>query len=311
MLQLAGRRHPAWLKIGLSIRIAQDLRLMMEPDTSLSYPDQEERRRVFWSIYVLDRLCSCGRARPASIIDDHCRVQLPCSEASFRNGECEKTQTLERTFAPGKKVAVKLGHLALVVLTASIIGKCAQHGIHDHSQEASRLPPWDSKSEFASIYSVLLQLETQFEMGSRIANILATNFLVDGVIDTHMAGPYVFSHTLFHMCQCLLHHPYLLYNQSRALGVKTPASFLNRALQTCREHANALSTLIQDTNNAGYLVQFSFMGYCVTVIASIHMLCLQSEDNGIRQSATYSLQSDINFLNEFSRYWRTGQTMVC
>ncbi|RFU28893.1 hypothetical protein B7463_g7455, partial [Scytalidium lignicola] len=73
-VSLAGRRHPRWLNIGLSIRIAQDLRLMMEPDFNLPYPNQEERRRVFWSIYILDRFCSCGRGKPAAVADVHCRL---------------------------------------------------------------------------------------------------------------------------------------------------------------------------------------------------------------------------------------------
>ncbi|KFY72243.1 hypothetical protein V499_07610 [Pseudogymnoascus sp. VKM F-103] len=91
----AGRRHPGWLKIGMAVRIAQDLCLMMEPDSSLSYADQEERRRVFWSIYLLDKFCSCGRTRAAAITDAQCRVQLPCDEATFENGEWKKTPTLD------------------------------------------------------------------------------------------------------------------------------------------------------------------------------------------------------------------------
>jgi hypothetical protein len=84
-MDLAGKRHPGWLKIGLSIRIAQDLRLMMEPDPAMSYIDQEERRWVFWSIYILDKLCSCGRGRPAALADAQFLIQLPCDEESFRN----------------------------------------------------------------------------------------------------------------------------------------------------------------------------------------------------------------------------------
>jgi len=306
-----GRKHPAWLKIGLSIRIAQDLRLMVEPDPGLCFREQEERRRTFWSIYILDKLCSCGRNRPASILEAHCRVQLPCGEENFRNGEWEETLTLEQALGAGKTLAANVGPLALVVLTASILGRCAQHSIHEQSREQDRLPPWDSKSEFAAIYSLLLQLETQFEMGSSIKTIFTEDCLRNEVIDMQVAGPFVFSHALFHTAQCLLHHPFLLHNQLKARAVKAPLSFLARAFQTCRENAISLSVLIDDTNNAGYPVYFSFMGYCAVVATGIHMLYLRDEDATLRRKAINSFQSGMSFLEEFSNYWKNGKTMVC
>ncbi|KAH8587353.1 fungal-specific transcription factor domain-containing protein [Bisporella sp. PMI_857] len=302
----AGRKHPAWLKIGLSIRIAQDLRMMMEPDPALSFADQEEHRRVFWSIYVLDKLCSCGRARPASIIDAHCHVQLPCGESNFRDGRWEDTPSLSEALTPEKHT--ELGDLALVVLTACIIGKCAQHSIHSNGPDSNHIPPWDSKSDFAAIYSKLLLLETQYDMGSRINNRLA-NCIRHGVLDMPIAGPLVYSHALFHMSQCLLHHPFLLSNQSRT-GAKPPVSFLNRAMQTSRENANSIFALVQDAKNAGYPIYFSFMGYVVSVAGSINMLYLQDEDAGVCGQALISFQSGMEYLEELAKYWKCGARMV-
>ncbi|RMZ83261.1 hypothetical protein DV738_g1273, partial [Chaetothyriales sp. CBS 135597] len=57
-----GRHGSAWVKIGLAVRIAQDLRLMLESATHLPYSEQEERRRTFWSVYLLDRLAFLSRS---------------------------------------------------------------------------------------------------------------------------------------------------------------------------------------------------------------------------------------------------------
>ncbi|PCD26111.1 hypothetical protein AU210_012543 [Fusarium oxysporum f. sp. radicis-cucumerinum] len=56
------RHDSAWVKIGLAVRIAQDLRLMMNDLTTMGNAEKEERRRVFWSVYTLDRLASCARS---------------------------------------------------------------------------------------------------------------------------------------------------------------------------------------------------------------------------------------------------------
>ncbi|KAL5317010.1 hypothetical protein ACEPPN_016063 [Leptodophora sp. 'Broadleaf-Isolate-01'] len=306
----AGRRHPGWLKIGLSIRIAQDLQLMMEPSQDLGYAEQEERRRVFWSIYVLDKLCSCGRARPVALADAHCFLQLPCDEATFRKGEWKKTPTLEQAFSTTEPASEDLSNFSLVVLTASVLGRCAQHSIHQNLRGESRLPPWDSKSLFATINSVLLQLEMRFELGSSLAECISRMCNEDDSVDMQVAGPVIFARALFRTCQCLLHHPLLLHQQSRVFGTKPPLSFWNRAIQTCRENASSLSELLRDVQAAGYVTTYSFMGYCATVAASIHTMYFHDNDPTIRQKASQFYQTDIVFLKTLSQTWKNAEWML-
>ncbi|TVY37813.1 putative transcriptional regulatory protein [Lachnellula subtilissima] len=306
----AGRRHQSWLKIGLSIRIAQDLCLMNEPNPSLSYEDQEERRRVFWSIYILDKLCSCGRARPAAIADAHCRVQLPCDDAAFRDSVYKTTSTLDRTLCAGdSSTYYPEGGLALVVLVACILGRSAQHSIHESSNGETWLPPWDSKSEFATIYSVLLQLETRFELGGSINEAIQRNSLPGGGPNMQIVGSLIFAKAIFHTSQCILHHPFLLSLQLKNNGLKAPASFLSRALQTCREHACSMSELLSESSRAGCTAFYSFIGYCATVASGIHTMFLNNTDVYIHQKAVECIKSDKVFLGQFSRFWANGRIM--
>jgi hypothetical protein len=307
-------RHPGWLKIGLPIRIAQDLRLMMEPGPTMSYIDQEERRRVFWSIYILDKLCSCGRGRPAALADAQCLIRLPCDEESFRNGQWKDTSTLAQVFssreASTEASTERPSPFAMVVLTASVLGRCAQHSIHESTRGNGHLPPWDSKSEHATIHTVLLRLEALFDMGHNIGHILQQDCMRDGQLDTQPAGPIVFSHALFRTCQCLLHHPFLLNQHARLRGIKAPPSYWNQAMHTCRENAEALSRLLQEIKIEGYSAFFSFMGYCATVSGSVHSLYLDHEDAKLRQQASDCFQNDLQYLEEFSAYWKHGIWMV-
>ena len=284
---------------------------MMEPDSSLPYPDQEERRRVFWSVYILDRICSCGRGRPPALADVYYQVQLPCDEKSFRNGVWKKTLTLKEALSStGSTTTDRPSHIVQVILTASIIGRCAQYSIHEYTRGESRLPPWDSQSEFTTIYSSLLQLETQFELGDRISEALQRECILDGKIDMQLAGPIIFSHALFHTCQCILHHPFLLYQQCKVSGFKAPQSFISRALQTCRENACAISQLLRDVKEAGCVSFIPFLGFCTTVACSVHTLHVGDKDSAFQQQAQEYLRYNIMFIEELSRYWKHGLTMV-
>jgi hypothetical protein len=294
----------------MAIRVAQDLCLMMDPDPSLPFVDQEERRRIFWSIYLLDKFCSCGRSRVSAISDAQCRVQIPCDEMTFRNGAWKKTITLDQLLSSSSSETDHPGDLGLLILTASIIGRCARYCIHERNKGEIRLPPWDSKSDFTKIHSLLLQLETQYDMGGGIGDILRRDCLRNNAIDMQIASPIIFSHIIFHTCQCLLNHPFLLHQQLQKRDIKAPPSFLNRASQTCREHACAISELLEETKRAGCIVYSSFIGYCATVSGGVHTLFLNDADVNIRQLAATCLQSNITFLEEFSQYWKNGKIMV-
>lgn len=283
---------------------------MMEPDSSLPYADHEERRCVFWSVYDLDKLCSCGRGRPAALADIHCQVQLPRDEESFRSGKEKKTLTLKQAFSIVKLSVDRPNQLGLVVLAASVIGRCAQYSIHECTKGEGHLAPWDSQSEFATLYSLLLQLETWFELGGRIGEALRRDSMEDGRIDMQLAGPVIFSHALFHTCQCILHHPFLLYQLCKTSALRAPQSFTTRALHTCRESAYAISQLLQDPKEADCVSFFSFIGFCMTVTCSVHVLYLNDGNDLLQQEAQEYLQSDMLFMEEFCRYWKHGLPMV-
>ncbi|RSL97506.1 hypothetical protein CEP52_010836 [Fusarium oligoseptatum] len=152
----AGRlRHSsAWVKVGLAVRIAQDCGLMLENATHLSYAEQEERRRVFWSVYLLDRLVSCGRGRPPAIVDASCHVQLPCGESIWREGLWAKTQSLDEMTNRTLSVSQRQCPLAQVIAISQILGRCAQYVLQDFNIRGP-YPPWDPGSDFAGIESDL------------------------------------------------------------------------------------------------------------------------------------------------------------
>ncbi|KAJ6263532.1 Mediator of RNA polymerase II transcription subunit [Drechslerella dactyloides] len=70
-------KSAAWTWLGSTIRIAQDIGLHRE---SGPWPviEGEMRRRVWWGVYVWDRLLSIEMGRPLMIVDADCDVGLPC-----------------------------------------------------------------------------------------------------------------------------------------------------------------------------------------------------------------------------------------
>ncbi|TFK76133.1 hypothetical protein BDN72DRAFT_810181 [Pluteus cervinus] len=68
----------AWILIGQGIRTGQDLGLHRSPKRlTITSIEKETRRKVWWALYVLDRMLALALGRPLGINDSDCDVELP------------------------------------------------------------------------------------------------------------------------------------------------------------------------------------------------------------------------------------------
>ncbi|KAL2678640.1 hypothetical protein Neosp_009390 [[Neocosmospora] mangrovei] len=306
----AGRTSSGWLKIGLAVRIAQDLQLMKEPSPMLPIVEQEERRRVFWSVYLLDKLVSCGKARPPAIADEDCHVQLPCEEEVFRTGTWKQTATLHQLLNWNTDLGEIRGHFTLAILVASALGRCARYVLHE--RETDDVLPWDSRSEFAAINSFLLLTEQHLHVEDISVNdIIANNTLPDGSLDHQTVGHAIFARVVFHLCHCLLNHPFLLALRLQKLKSKAPSSFLSRSFQTCTEHACKIPALLDQAQKAGCHVEASFYAYSTCLAGSVLSLFIHGASGKSQQphELLEPGQQCLSILKDMGAFWDHASKM--
>jgi hypothetical protein len=77
-MQNLNRRDAAFLYIGLALRMAISLGLHREvDDPAMDLVEREHRRRVWWSVYSMDRIISVKSGNPVSIHDEDIDVGFP------------------------------------------------------------------------------------------------------------------------------------------------------------------------------------------------------------------------------------------
>jgi hypothetical protein len=77
-MQNVNRKDAAFQYIGLALRMAISLGLHQEVDDSaMDMVEREHRRRVWWSVYSMDRIISVKSGNPISIHDEDIDVTLP------------------------------------------------------------------------------------------------------------------------------------------------------------------------------------------------------------------------------------------
>lgn len=78
ILQGTSDPEPASMLVGAALRLAQAMNLHRESSSpGLTGPEIEQRRRVFWKVYILDKDISLRTGRPFSQDDDDMDVRLP------------------------------------------------------------------------------------------------------------------------------------------------------------------------------------------------------------------------------------------
>ncbi|KAK5447971.1 hypothetical protein LTS15_009470 [Exophiala xenobiotica] len=289
----------------MTIRMCQELRLMVEPDRHYDNTEREERRRVFWSTYLLDKLVSIGRLRPAGISDGDCQVQLPSSEHTFRKGSWIQTSTIHQVQTDDLQVS----SFALVVFMASILGRCTNYVFNQSTQQAGSVTSTLS-SPLAALKSDLAFFSLNFDLDDTWESIIAKRYTAEGIVDQQQAGHFILSHGLFHLCHCLLNHPFLLLQHHVVVNARSPAKFLTRSFHTCRMHAIALTSLMRDIQNANCIATASIYGYFAVVAGTMHALYLHSDDILIAHESGNLLDDSLLFLQKLSIYWPNAETMA-
>ncbi|KAF7561555.1 hypothetical protein G7046_g2582 [Stylonectria norvegica] len=307
----AGRISSGWLKIGLAVRIAQDLQLMREPNSALPAIEQEERRRTFWSVYLLDKLVSCGKARPPAVSEEDCHLQLPCDEQTIRAGLWKETATLHQLLGWNTDTSGSCSNFALAILVASAFGRCARYVLH--GRETDEVLPWDSRSEFTAISSFLLLVEQRLHIDElTIGDMIATNKTPDSRVDHSAIGHAIFARVLFYLCHCLLNHPFLLRIRLQRLEAKAPASFLLRTFAASCDNALKLVGFLDEAEKGGCQIGASFYAYATCVAGGILSLTFHVEEAAgkpPRSEVLEGRQKSFRILKHMGSFWNHASKM--
>jgi hypothetical protein len=260
-----GKCSTAWIKLGMAIRLSQYMRLNMEPqhDGSMSPLLREERRRVLWSLYLLDRLISCSRSRPPTIADDDCQTYLPATEQEYREANfTEQRLTLQQVL---KALSLhselrNSSSFTKIVIASTILGRVSRYVMQDCTH-SDAVVPWSPQSTFSDLEASLLDFESCVSTSESLAS---------GEQDNECTGHLVFARMLFHLSYCLLNHPFIMQQRLSKLDRPAPQIFLKKYESLAQAHARWITTEMTHVSKTHDHMLASFFTYCQTVAGSVH-----------------------------------------
>lgn len=279
----AGRQRAAWVKVGMAVRISQDLRMMLEPDSRLPYAERDERRNLFWSVYLLDRFICCSFHRPPAINDADCLLNLPTHHHPLTLKGLLSEQLEDPTLQPGV--------FATTIAFSSVLGEIARYMMRE-----------DSLGLFDPQYTAFQsKLERLNEMTERNAGSD-----LHSMASTHL----VLSRCLYHLSFCILKHPFLLGSLTSRMNHEESTKWMRDARHTCFAHACSLAQVLIDAQAAGSMPVPSFYSYSILVAGTVHALHLYGNDPSASQQSLRYLDNAFQYLDRISEFWDQANMIV-
>ena len=193
------RFSSAFVLLAMAIRWAYGLRLNYEAPR-LRFVAQESRRRLMWSLYILDTLSAAG-LQEFSLSSAHTMyIQLPCEERQFELDITQVTESLE--LQGNQSNPIDIGSFALYVRIIWLRNKILQA-----TKKAATSPNAEVSELQATLQSLAVDLD-------RFATTLPESFkFSESNLQLHAYSGRVYSFLLVHVwwqqCRCDLYRLFL------------------------------------------------------------------------------------------------------
>ncbi|TPX32106.1 hypothetical protein SmJEL517_g04685 [Synchytrium microbalum] len=319
----SGRGSAAWMYSGMAIRMAQELKLNVEPEFEeayaasgrLSWLEKETRRRLWWGCFVLDRYAGAAADRSMIINEKDCKVYLPSNESSWdsvQNAEDEPAGavgpsdsfqiavlTSTNTFTPGIPLQNPMGYF---ILLTKIFGKIVEYSNQFKNHQRTN-PNATSNPDADYQLSILdASLRDWFASLPHWMRQIGDEFVWDMASTSAPSWHTAYLHIFYHTCVILLHRPKMM----AGLRDCPPTVQFSPSFMLCHTSAQEISQIIGKValTNPCFHYFSPFVGFCVFQSGLIHVMAAQvASDQAVVQTAQRNVENHVGALQGIAKYW--------
>ncbi|KAI8077460.1 fungal-specific transcription factor domain-containing protein [Thamnidium elegans] len=330
-----GRGPRSWMYGGMAARMAMELGLHEDPEdqtdnNSVEYLiTQETHRRLFWTIFTIDKYSSAATGKPASFQDSFCTAFLPAMTDRC-NSEQYYTETLDNSRyvllnVNGLRDSQLLGSLSLVngtsvsspppgsrrpplncfaylIRATSILGKVTTYVNKKGKATSNTLPPYHADSEFSQLDKTIEDLHEQLPM--HLKNTPANFESYKESIYAHDNRQFILLHILHNTLRVLLHRPSLVLADTLDSDVVNPElkEFVRKSVDKCMAAVDNVTIFINEIGTQMELVQ-PFLTYLTYTVATVVVSTSFSPHAEEAQKAKQALGVYFRLLLAAREYW--------
>lgn len=245
----------AWLLVGQAVRTAQDLGLHRSPRRlTISATDKETRRKIWWSVYCLDRMLALALGRPLGIEDADCDVELPVAVDDENLADYFSGVNL-----PQKYPSLMTGALALTTLYQIAGRVLRQVYAIDNCKDVLE------QERRAELQHSVEELDDEL---NKWCDDLPATFRNEAVTDKHVSmGAVLCSH--YYSVLTTLHRNFLPVKRDQPVLPKSTARAVSSA-RSCIRLAPSISNVVPPSHHLAFFIQHLFSSAVIVLLYAMH-----------------------------------------
>ncbi|KAK5787651.1 hypothetical protein VI817_010148 [Penicillium citrinum] len=243
--------------------VALDLLRETPSKSNLANSEKEIRRRLFWSVYIMDRFITCGSPRPCLIADHSIVLRLPAwsphSAGLSVDGELFHVGPNIQYSADSRRKTPSAASLLIDI--TRILGVTNRYLAAGGVKGDSHFP-WHALSNLSKIRQELDIWATGTQ------DVFAS---IEALFGHPESTTLLLSKLIYHLVHCLIYRPFLPIDLVELRGTGQHQSWQIEATNLCFSHSNAIAELVELGRNSPLIEWPAFVGYCVCTAGTVHV----------------------------------------
>lgn len=259
--------------------------------------EKEMRRRLFWSVYMIDRFVTCGSKRPCLIPDHSIALRLP-SWSPHATGLTVEGELFNNTgpniqYSPDSRRRNQA--TVLLIDVTRILGITNRYLAAGGVKGDSHFP-WHALSNLSKIRQEL----DIWAAGTQ--DVFAS---IDTLFGHPESTTLLLSKLIYHLVHCLLYRPFLPIDLVELRGTGQHQSWQIEATNLCFSHSNAITELVELGKNSSLIEWPAFVGFCVYTAGTVHVhgVYYKGHEGEVFSSSSEFLTREMHQLSWLRNYW--------
>lgn len=172
-------------------------------------------------------------------------------------------------------------------------------------------PPWQATSDYTIVMQRFLEIDCLLPLRYRLAANRFDHFSREDLQEQRIYwGPWLFVMLVYSAIPCLLTHPLLLSLRLRNFRNILPETFVQQSFEVSNRYASWIMHFLDLIEKKGFQVSDPTLGYCVLIVATIHLQHSFVQDDSLKRKAQVGFDKCLRFLQTLGESWPSVMNMV-